>query len=210
MESAVTPISIVPAPLVTVIAVPPVKVPIVGTPPPSPINNCPLVKTPELVTAFVPSPNRTPPAVILDTPVPPLATGNVPEVIAAASIAIEVLPAAVSLPWASTVKVATLEAEPYEPGDTVVLARFNVVDPPRATRPPPLKPVPAVTVRSSSARANAKVSAGDSVTLKSALAKSSTTAPVDWGAPSTDTPAKVSVTPPEPSATQVKSPVPSL
>jgi hypothetical protein len=41
-----------------------------------------------------------------------LAASNVPLVTADAAIATEVLPAAVSLPFASTVNVATLDAEP--------------------------------------------------------------------------------------------------
>src|SRR5690606_16870483 len=47
---------------------------------------------------------------------------NVPAVIALAFRAMAVLPAAVSLPSASTVKVATVLAEPYEPAPTPELA----------------------------------------------------------------------------------------
>ena len=104
-------------------------------------------------------------AAAVEAPVPPRAIGNVPDVTAEASMAIALELAAVSLPWASTVKVATLDAEPYDPPVTAVLARSIVVVPPRATSPPPLRPVPAVTVRSLLVRDILNSSAGDSVTV---------------------------------------------
>ena len=59
-----------------------------------------------------------------------------------AVIAIAELPAAVKRPWASTVKVATVPAAPYDPAVTAVDAKLRVTEP---EDPPPVKPVPAVT-----------------------------------------------------------------
>ena len=64
--------------------------------------------------------------------------GAVPEMV--------VLTTLVTLPWASVVTTGTCVADPYVPA-VPVLGKDNVTELPRATEPPPLRPVPAVTVR---------------------------------------------------------------
>jgi len=86
-------------------------------------------------------PNATEPP-----PVRPVPALTVSELFCRALLASVVVPAAVRRPWASTVKVGTVVLEPYVPLVTAVLARLKVVVPPKATPPPPLKPVPAITV----------------------------------------------------------------
>lgn len=58
-----------------------------------------------------------------------------------------VVPARVSCPSALTVNVGTAEDDPYDPEVTPVVLKLSVVDPPSETKPPPLSPVPGVTVR---------------------------------------------------------------
>ena len=64
------------------------------------------------MNADVPWPNRTPFVVNVPAPVPPLATPNVPDVIAEAPIAIAVEFAELIRPLASTLNAATALALP--------------------------------------------------------------------------------------------------